>query len=70
MGTKNHPGAFDCYAAADDDEPMFVLLARDEQAPELVEKWAATRRRDRGQDDPKAAEAMDCARAMRSYRRG
>lgn len=29
MGTKNNPGAFDCYANAEPDEPMFVLLARD-----------------------------------------
>lgn len=40
MGTKLNPGNFDCYAAAKDDEPMFVLLARDESAPFLVEAWA------------------------------
>lgn len=40
MGTKNNPGAFDCYEAADPDEPMFVLLARDVLASDLVYEWA------------------------------
>ncbi len=43
MGTKNNPGEFDCYAAAEPDEPMFVLLARDPLAPELVRNWAYQR---------------------------
>lgn len=41
MGTKNNPGEYDCYESADPDEPMFVLLARDELAPDLVRHWAA-----------------------------
>lgn len=40
MGTKNNPGTFDCYANAKPDEPMFVLLARDKKAPEIVRAWA------------------------------
>lgn len=43
MGTKNNPGSFDCFEAADPDEPMFVLLARDQLAPYLVEMWAQMR---------------------------
>lgn len=43
MATKENPGQFDCYANAKPDEPMFVLLARDEFAPLLVEIWAAMR---------------------------
>lgn len=39
MGTKNNPGKFDCYAKAEPDEPMFVLLARDPFAPFVVELW-------------------------------
>jgi hypothetical protein len=32
MGTKNQPGKFDtCYANADPDEPMFVLLGKLEE---------------------------------------
>lgn len=44
MGTKNQPGRFDCYDRALPDEPLFVLLARDESAPEIVTDWAETRR--------------------------
>jgi hypothetical protein len=29
MGTKNNPGSYDGHKAAESDEPMFVLLARD-----------------------------------------
>ncbi len=41
MGTKREGDL--CYKAAMQDEPMFVLLARDPQAPELVRKWAKDR---------------------------
>jgi len=41
MGTKSEGDM--CYSAALPDEPMFVLLARDPQAPELVRKWANER---------------------------
>jgi uncharacterized membrane-anchored protein len=43
LGTKNEPGAHDCYSAAGDDEPLFTLLARDPTAPHLVGLWAALR---------------------------
>ena len=39
MGTKNDPAPFDCYANAEPDEPMFVLLARDGVAPATVRQW-------------------------------
>lgn len=64
MGTKNNPGDFDCYANADPDEPMFILLGRDPFAPQLVEAWAALRR-EAGDDPTKIQEALDCAEAMR-----
>ena len=41
MSTKAKPGAFDCYARAEADEEMFILLARDEAAPWLVRIWSA-----------------------------
>jgi uncharacterized Zn finger protein (UPF0148 family) len=66
MGTKNHPGAYDCYAAAHPDEPMFVLLGRDGMAPSLVEAWANARSLD-GEDAAKVAEARQCAQAMREW---
>lgn len=63
MGTKNNPGAFDCYANAEPDEPMFVLLGRDPCASLLVKVWIEMRRR--MLDDPtKLLEARDCADAM------
>ena len=43
MGTKNNPAPYDCYANAEPDEPMFVLLARDVDAPATVRIWAARR---------------------------
>lgn len=45
MATKNNPGEFDCYAAADPDEPLFILRANDELAPALVNLWAMIRSR-------------------------
>lgn len=66
MGTKNNPGNYDCYANAGPDEPMFVLLARDERAPALVEAWADTSEK-RGTDPAKVAEARKCAADMRAW---
>jgi hypothetical protein len=43
MGTKNNPGKFDCYANAEPDEPMFVLLGRDRLAAHLVSIWSKVR---------------------------
>lgn len=63
MGTKNNPGQFDCYANADPDEPMFVLLGRDKHAPTLVWLWAALREIDGEQPDV-VSEARDCMSAM------
>lgn len=68
MGTKNNPGKFDCYANADPDEPMFVLLGRDRHAPFLVMLWALLRRK-RGEDEAIVNEAMQCANAMEVHAR-
>ncbi len=66
MGTKNDPGTYDCFAKAEPDEPMFVLLARDKHAPTLVWLWATLRELD--QEEPaKVAEARDCMAAMLNY---
>jgi hypothetical protein len=75
MGTKNCPGDYDCYKNAEPDEPMFVLLARDLTAPEVVEAWADLRLRAiaRGHkpesDMAMVKEAMLCAHHMRLWRR-
>jgi hypothetical protein len=52
---------------ASSDEPMFVLLARDPQAADLVRVWAEGRDFLHGSDDPKVAEALACAEAMEQW---
>lgn len=69
MGTKNNPGAFDCYAHAHPDEPMFVLLGRDRHAPILVRLWALLRYRD-GESSDKTDEALACVDAMEEWAAG
>lgn len=70
MGTKTDPGPYDCYAAAEPDEPMFVLLARDPVAPILVELWAKMHA-ELGYDTKlsKIHEAEFVAEAMRAWSR-
>jgi hypothetical protein len=74
MGTKNNPGSYDCYRNAEPDEPVFVLLGRDPNAPTAVRKWAEQRKRmiDIGlkpeSDLPMVREAMECAITMDQYR--
>ena len=66
MGTKASPSKFDCYAKAEPDEPMFVLLARDPLAPILVRLWADLTV---GRSQPeKTAEARHCAEHMELWR--
>jgi len=60
MGSKNQPGAFDCYANAKPDEPMFVLLGRDRSAGLLVRLWANMREQS-GEDPAKIANARKIA---------
>ena len=66
MGTKNNPGEFDCYANADPNEPMFVLLGRDPMAAYLVEQWADLREWT-GETPDKVTEARKCAKEMRDW---
>lgn len=74
MGSKNEPGKYDCYANAESDEPMFILLARDVAAPETVEAWANARvcliqAGDKPQSDIAIVkEARECADKMRAWR--
>lgn len=74
MGTKTNPGHFDCYRAAEPNEPMFILLARDPQAAFLVRRWAWGRKAliDAGlkpaTDMPMVTEALQCADNMDTWR--
>jgi hypothetical protein len=73
-GTKVNPGDEDCYSAALPDEPLFVLLARDPSAPDLVMQWAYHRRLDVAsgkrpvEDDEKVMRALAIASQMRDWR--
>lgn len=67
MGTKNNPGSFDCYHAAEDDEPMFILLARDPFAPALVRLWAGLRETLDIGNPEKVFEALQCAEDMEHW---
>ena len=78
MGTKAVPDEFDCYEAAEDDEPIFVLRANDPLAPDIVDEWA--KRYSKGkwtaQDEQltprqidKWIAANECARLMREWQK-
>ncbi len=74
MGTKLQELRNGCFAAAMDDEPMFVLLARDPSAPKQVEQWANAREYEivaglrPSTDMDKVSEARACAENMRAWR--
>jgi hypothetical protein len=74
MGTKLQELRSGCFAKAMDDEPMFVLLARDAQAPAKVREWADERARqiDHGErpasDMAQITEARECADRMEAWR--
>jgi hypothetical protein len=75
MGTRMTELRTGCFAKALDDEPMFVLLARDVRAPDIVEEWADRRAQEIREGKRPAAdmeqitEAYDCADKMRAWRR-
>lgn len=68
MSTKAGPNKFDCYASAHPDEPMFILLGRDKNAPALVRQWAKERRA-AGGDSEKIVEAEKVADEMEAWQR-
>lgn len=74
MGTRTTELRDGCFARALDDEPMFVLLARDESAPGVVDAWADNREheihnnRRPSSDLAVVQEARQCARNMRAWR--
>ena len=79
MGAKANPGSYDCYGAADDDEPLFTLRARDPLAPVLIRTWVELRKmtrpgtgvlsRDRRREAKKQIEARRCAVEMEAWRK-
>lgn len=75
-GAKGCPdGEFDCYADAADDEPIFVLRAKDALAPAVVKYWLALRELHRPakgdeREVRKQVHADDICRAMAEWRAG
>lgn len=63
-GSKLNPGIDDCYTEALPHEPMFVLLARDASAPELVRLWAKQRKE---KVDKKEKPVEDLDKVLRAY---
>lgn len=74
MGTKIRPGVYDCYRRALPDEPLFVLLGRDDSAPDQTRNWAHQLEQElsRGlrpaSDHALVVEARSCAFAMERWR--
>lgn len=64
-----------CWAKALDDEPVFVLLGRDPDAPRLVTEWADKRQDEMEagtrpmSDAPQVAEARRWAAAAIAWRK-
>jgi hypothetical protein len=68
MGTKAEPSVYDCWAKAEDDEEMFILLGRDRHASALVRLWAEMRERE-GEDPMVVEEARECAERLEGQAR-
>lgn len=74
MSTKQDEFRRGCFGKALPDEPMFVLLARDPDAPRLVEEWAQRRMvavadgTRPPSDEAGVQEAMRLAHDMRAWR--
>ena len=64
MATKKDSA---CLQKALDDEPIFVLRAKDPSAPEIIVNWCAKNLGE--QPEYKIEEAMHIAQEMRKYRR-
>ncbi len=69
--TKNKPGKFDCYAKAEPDEPMFILLGRDPAAATTIRHWIIKRlslKLNQFNDDEQLDEASVIARETEAWR--
>jgi hypothetical protein len=57
-----------CLNRAADDEPIFILRAKDPLAAKLVEEWAAKAVLEQAHEDPKIQAAYRFAQAMKEWR--
>lgn len=62
MATKHTDS---CFQHAEDDEPLFTLLARDPLAPVVIGVWALLRQETGGD---KVTEALEVAEQMKEWR--
>jgi hypothetical protein len=69
MGTKLNPGKYDCLHKAHQDEPYFVILARDPLSYTIVSLWAKLRRIMAPKDTDKCLEAERIAVDMMRWRK-
>ena len=75
MGSRNNPGSYDCYDAAEPNEPMFILLGRDRDAAIVVKLWGMLRLQQISlglrpeTDRTQVAEALRCATEMEIWHR-
>lgn len=70
MASRRLPGKFDCYAKADADEPIFVLLGRDPLAAPLIQLWIEARARlsnDLDADEEQLCAAEVTSRMMHAW---
>lgn len=56
-----------CLGRSQDDEPVFVLVARDKYASQMVRRWALTVETDHG-ESAKTLEAYELADRMEAWR--
>jgi len=68
IGSRDNPSPFDGAIKAENDEPRFVLIGRDPDAPGLIRFWADAREA-REEDLEQVAEARKIADAMDEWRR-
>lgn len=71
--TKANPNPNGCFARALPHEPMFILLARDQAAPEVIRHWAAQRQLmvldgDLASHSEQIVDAMDSADTFERWR--
>jgi hypothetical protein len=59
-----------CLTRAEDDEPLFVLLARDRMAPKIIRQWVHERRAHvEDQDEAQLTEATNLALQREEWRK-
>lgn len=70
MGTKreNIENPQSCLSKAADDEPIFVLRAKDPLAADIVREWAMLAARDQVHEEEKCRAALECAQKMDEWR--